>query len=174
MQLNARSDVRPEARSLTPDRFEDGNPMLLAGLRRRHTFAGAERGIAEQWREFLSGEQIKGRVGSTFCGVMCGTDASGIEYMCGVEVESFGAIPAETGRMRVPAQRYAVFRHPPAANLGSTWRNIMAWLAEGPYESAHRPDFERYPDAPDLSIALAGVEIWVGVVKKGASSATGA
>ena len=140
--------------------------MLLAGLRRRHSFAVAETGVAEQWREFLSGPQIDSRPGSAFYGVMCGADATGIEYMCGVEVESFGAVPAETGRMRVPAQHYAVFRHPQGATVRSTWREILEWLAQGPYESAHRPDFERYPTAPDLSSSLDGVEIWVGVVAK--------
>jgi AraC family transcriptional regulator len=151
---------------VTPHRFEDGQPMLLAGLRRRHAFVEAERGIAEQWREFLAGQPIDGRHGSAFYGVMCGADDRSVEYMCGVEVGSFGAVRAEVGRVRVPAQRYAVFQHPQGATLASTWRGILAWLADGPYESAHRPDFERYPDAPDGS-SLGGVEIWVGVVEKG-------
>ena len=159
---------------MTPDRFEDGKPMLLAGLRRRHTFAGAESGIAAQWREFLSEQQIAGRVGSLFYGVMCGADAHGLEYMCGVEVESFDALAPETGRMGVPAQGYAVFRHPKESSLGSTWQQILAWLTEGTYASAHTPDFERYPSAPDLSSKLSGVEIWVGVVEKGAIDASGA
>jgi AraC family transcriptional regulator len=57
---------------LTPERFEDGRAMLLGGSRRRHAFSAAEKGIAEQWRDFSS-RQIPTRVGSLFYGVMCGS-----------------------------------------------------------------------------------------------------
>lgn len=159
---------------MTPIRFEDGSPMLLAGLRRGHAFEEAGSGIAEQWREFLSGQEIPGRVGSFFYGVMCGADATGLEYMCGVGVNSFDALAAGTGRMRVPAQHYAVFRHPKGAPLASTWRQIFAWLDEGPFASANRPDFERYSSAPELTSDLEDVEIWIGVVEKGAGHSASA
>lgn len=155
---------------MTPSRFENGSPMLLAGLRRRHTLAAAERGVAEQWREFLAGPEIAGRVGAFFYGVICGGDADGFEYLCGVEVESFDGLAPGTGRMRVPTQRYAVFAHPSDASTGSTWRRIFAWLDEGPYASAHKPDFERYPSAPHPAAKPSGVEIWVGVVEKRAAA----
>jgi predicted transcriptional regulator YdeE len=158
--------------SATPERFEDGRPMLLAGLRRRHEFEAAESGVAEQWREFLRGDAISARVDSNFYGVMCGSDGSGFEYMCGVEVHAFETLAPGTGRMRVPAQHYAVFSNRTGAMLRSTWQEILAWLSSGPYESAHRPDFERYSNPPSSNSDL--VEVWVGVVPRGANGGPGA
>ncbi|MET0398512.1 MAG: effector binding domain-containing protein [Longimicrobiaceae bacterium] len=152
---------------LTPVRFEEGQPMLLGGLRRRHEYAAAEAGIAAQWREFLAAEPVPGRVGPELYGVMGRADPTGFEYMCGVEVESFAALPVETGRMRVPAVRYAVFAHGGAAvSLRSTWQRVFEWLAAGPYDSAHTPDFELYAPGADPLTGAGEVEIWLGVVPR--------
>lgn len=150
----------------TPVRFEDGRPMLLGGLRRRHGFAGAGEGIAAQWRDFFAAAPLPGRVGETLYGVMCGGDATGLEYMCAVEVESLAALPPEAGRMRVPPQRYAVFAHPAGAPLPAAWMRILGWLETGPYASAHLPDFERYAPGADPRAESAALEIWVGVVPR--------
>ena len=151
----------------TPVRFEDGRPMLLGGLRRRHEFAAAEAGIAAQWREFLTADAVPGRAGPELYGVMCGADGTGLEYMCGVEVESLGALPAGMGRMRVPAVRYAVFAHGgDGAPLRATWQRVFDWLATGPYESAHTPDFERYGPGADPLADGGEIEVWVGVVPR--------
>ncbi len=140
--------------------------MLLGGLRRRHSFTAAETSLAEQWRQFVS-QEVPGRVGSNLYGVMCGTDSSGFEYMCGVEVESFAGLADGTGRMRVPAQRYAVFTHPGnASTLRSTWQQIFGWLASSSYASAHKPDFEVYGAGGDPLTASDGIEVWVGVVSR--------
>ena len=150
-----------------PARFESGRPMLLAGLRRRHASATAQQGVAEQWRRFAAGGPIPGRVGANLYGVSCGGDASGFEYLSGAEVESLDALPAGMGRMRVPAQQYAVFAHAgPAATLLSTWRKALDWLARGDYESAHKPDFELYAPPADPLGAAGGIELWIGVVPK--------
>lgn len=138
--------------------------MLLAGLRQRHGFAVAENGVARQWRQFLSHEPLPGRVGSQFYGVMCGSDSSGFEYMAGVEVASFGELTAEMGRLKIPAQRYAVFSVAEDSTVGSMWQKILEWLASSAYASAHRPDFELYPIAPGS--VSGGVEVWVGVVER--------
>jgi predicted transcriptional regulator YdeE len=154
--------------SFAPDRFETGEPMLLGGLRRRYEFAAGAFDFAGQWREFLSHGKLAGRVGSNFYGVMCGANATGFEYMCAAQVESFAGLPEGMGRMRVPAQRYAVFEHAgPASALRSTWQQIFDWLASGPYESAHQPDFEVY--GPDFDLLAGGdgaIEVWVGVVPR--------
>jgi AraC family transcriptional regulator len=153
--------------SVSPERFEDGNSMLLGGLRRRHGLTATETSIAEQWRQFMARAEIPGRVGSNLYGVMCGGDSTGFEYMCGVEVESFAGLAEGTGRMRVPAQRYAVFTHPgSAATLRFTWQRIFGWLASSSYASAHKPDFEVYGPGTDPLTAADGIEVWVGVVSK--------
>jgi len=152
---------------MEPLRFQNGKPMLLAGLRRRHDTASAASSIAQQWREFLAAASPSNRVGTYYYGAMCGGDHASFEYLSGVEVESFAHLPSDTGRMRVPAQQYAVFRHPACESLGSTWQEIMAWLSRASYESAHLPDFERYETAPNDVSQDPNVEIWVGVVARG-------
>jgi AraC family transcriptional regulator len=153
--------------SLNPARFELGKPMLLGGLRQRHELAAADLDLARQWQEFKSRPELPGRVGANCYGVMCGADSAGFEYMCGVEVESFVGLPAETGRMRVPAQRYAVFaHHARTATLRFTWLQILEWLASGDFESAHAPDFELYGPDSDPIGGVGAVEVWVGVVPR--------
>jgi predicted transcriptional regulator YdeE len=80
-------------------------------------------------------------------------------------VQSFDALAASIGRVRVPAQRYAVFAHPERTALPSTWQSILTWLSTGPYESSHRPDFEIYPSMPGSALT-SGIEVWVGVVER--------
>jgi AraC family transcriptional regulator len=157
-----------------PVRFEDGPPMLMAGLRRRHVLADAPAGIPAQWDELRDAVRdevrgrggLPGRVGTARYGVICGSDATGIEYMCAVEVASFDGLPDGIGRLRVPAQHYAVFSHAgPAPALHFTWQRILDWLATGPWQSAHAPDFERYEAQADLRTGE-GIEVWVGVVPR--------
>jgi AraC family transcriptional regulator len=152
--------------AMTPTRFEAGRPMMLAGTRRRHDFTNAARGTEDQWRDFLANTMLPGATGEYRFGVLCGADATGLEYMTAVEVESFAGLPEGTGRMRVPPQRYAIFALPDGATIESTWRQIFAWLEGGEYQSAHLPDFERYPADSDPRAPGAGVEFWVGVVAR--------
>jgi AraC family transcriptional regulator len=153
--------------TFTPIRFEAGRPMLLGGLRKYHAFAEADTGIAAQWEEFLLWRELPGLTGTIRYGVMCGHDAAGFEYMCGVEVEAFERLPEGTGRIRVPAQRYAVFTHTGnGSSLRSTWMKIFAWLESGPWASAHKPDFERYDLTADPLTGTGEIEIGVGVVPR--------
>lgn len=151
-----------------PERFEDGPPMLLAGLRRRHAFSAMHDSIPRQWTDLqplLGG--IAGRVGAEFYGAMCGADDHGIEYLGGVQVASFDGLDASIGRMRVPAQHYAVFTHRgPAATLHATWQRIMEWLPGSGFVSAQQPDFERYGAGYDPLAPGGRVEIWVGVLRR--------
>lgn len=150
---------------MQPSRFANREPMLLAGVRQRHDITTAPRSIAEQWRRF--GARPLGTESATRFGVMCGADATGFEYMCAVEVESFDGLPEGTGRMRVPAQHYAVFTHDRTAGaLGAAWSAILEWLASGDFESAHKPDFEIYPPGVSPLDNARSIEIWVGVVPR--------
>jgi predicted transcriptional regulator YdeE len=153
---------------LQPARYEDGRPMLLGGLRRHHAFAESGRGIPEQWRQFepLLG-RIPGQVGTTTYGAMCGSDASGFEYMCAVEVESFSALPGDLGRMRIAEQHYAVFLHRGNVSaIQGTWGRILnEWLPNCGYRSANKPDFEVYDQRFDPRTGLGDVEIWISIVQ---------
>ena len=105
-----------------PIRFESGRPMLLGGLRRHHLFQQGDFG--GQWRDFGTQGPLPGQLGEHAYGVICGTDTTGCEYMCAVEVAALEVLPKSLGRMRIQAQSYAVFLHRgpcrcPAADLAA-------------------------------------------------------
>jgi len=139
--------------------------MLLGGLRRQHPLAAAASAIPGQWQQFRSLGPIDGRLGDRSYGVMCGVTSDALEYMCAVEVASLTELPASLGRMRIMAQRYAVFPHRGhVSSLKDTWEGVFRWLAETPdYESAQRPDFEVYAESFDPQTGLGGAEIWIAV-----------
>ena len=149
-----------------PVRFENGRPMLFAGIRRKHTFASMGKDIPHQWDEFVKLGTLPGQIGTTAYGAICGGDPKmrTMEYMCAVEVRSFDAVPKDLGRMRVPAARYAVFRHEGnVATIQDTWKQIFdGWLPSSGMQSAQTPDFEVYDELFDGATGEGGVEIWLG------------
>ena len=154
--------------NLEPQRYEQGRPMLFAGIRRKHTFASMGKDIPRQWDDFLKLGELPGQVGTTAYGAICGGDpkTQTMEYMCAVEVKSFDALPKDLGRMRVPAGvRYAVFLHAGnVATIQDTWKQIFSvWLPSSGMQSAQTPDFEVYDERFDGATGNGGVEIWLGV-----------
>lgn len=148
-----------------PVRFETGKAMLLGGLRRHHSFQHGDFG--GQWRDFSALGPLPGQLGEHAYGVICGADESGCEYMCAVEVSALEVLPPTLGRMRISPQTYAVFRHLGHVDaLPHTWQQALAWLAQSDYDSAHRPDFERYGDAFDPDSGRGEVELWLAVVPR--------
>jgi AraC family transcriptional regulator len=150
--------------SIEPARYAEGRAMLVAGLRRHHTFADAPRTIAAQWEAFHALGPVPGRRGAVAYGVMCGTQLAEqrFEYMAGVEVESFDALPADLGRMRVPVQHYAVFEHcGHVSTLWQTWGDIWQdWVPRSGRTPADTPDFELYGADFDPATGLGTMEIW--------------
>jgi len=151
-----------------PSRYENGRPTLLGGLRGYHAFSESERSIPEQWERFRSLGPIPGQRGEATYGVVCGHDANGFEYMCGVEVSSFDALPSDMGRVRITAQHYAVFlHHGHVSAIRTTWERILhEWLPSGGFQSAERPDFEIYDHRFDPRTGLGDVEIWVSISRE--------
>jgi AraC family transcriptional regulator len=148
-------------KSIEP-RYEDGAPMLFAGIRRQHTFEDRVERILDQWAEFRQLGELPGQTSPVAYGAMCQTYEGGFEYMCAVEVDSFEPIPEGLGRMRVPAQGYAVFTHRGnVADLGTTWGAIWnEWLPSSGRTPANTPDFEKYGDEFDPATGDGLVEIW--------------
>jgi AraC family transcriptional regulator len=157
--------------SIEPSRYEDGRAMLLAGLRRQHAFDAAAATIPAQWQAFGELGELPGRRDTVAYGVICGSDpaARTFEYMCGMEVESFDALPREIGRMRVPAQRYAVFTHRGhVSTLRATWDAVWhRWLPASGQHAADTPDFERYDARFDWRTGTGEVEIWFPIAAPG-------
>jgi len=150
-------------------RIVDGDAMLLAGMRRHHQFDEGARTIPAQWQEFA---QLMSRMGSketVTYGVLCGADeqARTFEYMCAIQVPSFDGLPPDAGRMRIPAQRYAVFTHTgPVSAIPKAWEEDWAWVKASRYENAGGPEFERYDERWDVKANSGTVEIWVCVKPK--------
>lgn len=149
---------------LDAPRIEEGPTLLIAGLGARYTFETNE-GIPAQWQRFgpFIGN-ISGQVGATAYGVCCNSDgAGGFEYICGVEVRDFSAIPRELGRVRIPGRRYAVFTHRGhISTIRSTAYTIWnKFLPESGFDVADAPDFERYDERFDPESGSGEIEIWI-------------
>jgi AraC family transcriptional regulator len=150
--------------SLKPPRFENGKPLLIAGLGERYV-CETSAGIPAQWQRFVPHiGHIPGQVGRTAYGVRCNSDDAGnFDYICGVEVSDFSRVPPDWYRARIPEHRYAVFSHRDhISTIRRTWNTIWnKWLPESGHEVADAPDFERYGEDFDSATGTGSVEIWV-------------
>jgi len=149
---------------LEPPRFEDGRPFLVAGLSERYTCESAA-AIPSQWQRFNEYfGRVPGQVGDVAYGVCYNADDAGnIDYLCGVEVSDFSALPAEFSRLRIAAQRYAVFSHREhVSTIRRTWNTIWnTWLPASGHLPADAPNFERYDAKFDPVSGMGGLEIWL-------------
>jgi AraC family transcriptional regulator len=155
-------DETPKTPLKTP-RMVDGSAMLIAGLGERHSFANLG-GLPAQWQRF--GDHIghvPGQVETVAYGVCYNTDDAGFDYITGVEVADFGALPKEFARLRVAEQRYAVFTHTQhvSAVRGTFMAIFNDWLPKSGFQPADAPVFERYDERFDLRTGMGGFEIWV-------------
>ena len=151
---------------LKPPRFETGKPLLIAGLGERYDCEGSA-AVPGQWRRFhQTMDAIAGRIGKVAYGVCCNADDSGnFDYVAGVEVSDFSDLPREFQRVRIPAQRYAVFTHSEHIStirrtVGTIWNH---WLPASGMKAADAPNFERYDETFDPVTGNGGLEIWVPV-----------
>lgn len=149
---------------LEEPRRETGAALLIAGLRVRYSDQ-AIAGIPMQWQRFAPFiDHIPGRIGGEAYGVCCDFDESGqFDYICGVAVASLADLPPELSGVRIPPQRYLVFRHSGhVSGIHATWQAIMnRWLPGSGLRMVNAPNFERYSEDFDANSGLGGVEIWV-------------
>jgi AraC family transcriptional regulator len=149
---------------LAEPRFESRNAFLVAGLSARYDYESCGGGIPAQWQRFAPYiGNVAGQIGSDAYGVRYNSDDSGLDYLCGVEVGEFSQLPPELSRVRVPANRYAVFTHRGHISaIRSTWHAIWnKWLPKSGHQLADAPDFERYGKEFDAKSGSGEVEIWV-------------
>jgi AraC family transcriptional regulator len=148
---------------LEQPRFAQGSAMLVAGLCTRYEYENKD-GIPAQWQRFNDYVgNIEGEVGGVAYGVCTNSDATGFDYIAGVEVTDFSNVDRELARIRIPAQRYAVFSH---RDHISTIRNTIQaiwgdWLPKSGYELADAPVLERYGAEFDPDTGSGGLEIWL-------------
>ncbi|MBN3766288.1 AraC family transcriptional regulator [Burkholderia sp. Ac-20365] len=150
--------------NLEPPRFVDGEPLLVAGSSERYNCESSS-AIPAQWQRFntIFGK-VPGQVGNVAYGVCYNADDSGnFDYLCGVEVADFSALPDGLSRVRIGAQRYAVFTHREhISTIRRTCNTIWnKWLPESGHTPADAPNFERYSEQFNPVTGMGGVEIWV-------------
>ncbi|BCG89121.1 AraC family transcriptional regulator [Mesorhizobium sp. 113-3-9] len=150
--------------ALEPSRFETSRPLLIAGLGERYT-CETSAAIPMQWQRFgpYIGN-IPGETGDVAYGVCAnGDDAGNFDYVAGVEVTDFSDLPRELSRVRIPAQKYAVFAH--REHISTIRRTVNTiwnkWLPASGHEIADAPEFERYGPEFDPRSGNGGLEIWV-------------
>ena len=128
-------------KDLAEPRFETRKAFLVAGLSARYDYETCGGGIPAQWQRFAPYMgNVPGQIGGNAYGVRYNSDDSGLDYLCGVEVSEFSKLPPELSRVRVSANRYAVFTHRGHISaIRSTWATIWnTWLANSPTSTPHR------------------------------------
>jgi AraC family transcriptional regulator len=151
--------------NLAPPRFENGRALLIAGLCARYD-GESSKAIPSQWQRFVPHiGTIPGEVGgATAYGVIYNVDEEGnFDYLTGVEVRDFSGLPGDLAKLRIPAQKYAVFSHRDhVATIRRTINTIWSkWLPESGHEAADAPSFERYGEEFDPRTGTGGLEIWI-------------
>jgi AraC family transcriptional regulator len=154
---------------LSPPRFEEHGPMLVAGLMERYTQA-TRAGIPSLWQRWVPHiGHVPGQVGGDAYGVCYNTDdEANMDYLAGVEVRNFADVPPEFARLRIAPHRYAVFEHRDhISSLQETYKSLFGqWLPASGYEMADAPLFERYGPSFDGRSGTGGLEVWIPVEKK--------
>jgi AraC family transcriptional regulator len=149
---------------LRPARFENGRPLLIAGLGERYTWESSK-AIPAHWQRLVPYlGSLPRQVGRATFGVSYnGDDEGNFDYIAGCEVSDFSALPTAFSRLRISAQRYAVFAH--GAHISEIRRTVCTiwtrWLPDSGHEVADAPSFERFDDAFDSETGIGGLEIWI-------------
>lgn len=150
-----------------PEMRETG-PLFIAGMRRFFRYEDRG-GIPALWQQFAPHiGSIPGETRGHSYGICAhnGSDAGdeGFDYVAGVAVRSLDDLPQDLVGMRIPGQRWAVFRHEDhVSTLGGTCAAAGEWLArEGhkPAEGAVQM-VEHYGSQFDPRTGSGGCEIWI-------------
>jgi len=152
--------------NLQAPRFETAKAFLVAGVGDRFSHENGA-GIPGLWQRFhQTAAHVPGRIGQVAYGVCCnGDDAGNFDYIAGVEVSDYSDLPREFAKVRIPAQRYAVFTHREHVStirrtVNTIWNH---WLPASGLKIADAPNFERYDEKFDPATGNGGFEIWVPV-----------
>jgi AraC family transcriptional regulator len=152
--------------TLRPPRMENGRALLIAGLGDHFNFEslGGIPGLWQRFRDHIG--DVPGQIGNVAYGVCYNTDEAGnFDYIAGVEVADFTALPGDFARLRLTEQLYAVFTHDQhvSATRGTFMAIFNDWLPNSGYRSADAAPFERYDERFDGRTGNGGFEIWIPV-----------
>jgi AraC family transcriptional regulator len=151
---------------LAPPLITEGRPLLIAGLMERHDCTKPEE-VPAQWQRFTPYiESVPNGVGMAAYGVLSElfSDSDSFNYLSGLEVSDvFGLDPALSA-LRLPAQRYAAFKHPGhVSSMRSTIHTIFnREIGALGLDVGDLPNFiEYYGPGFDPEAGEGDVEIWV-------------
>lgn len=142
-------------------------PILVAGLNQQFKFS--ERGgIPGLWQKFMPLMfQIPNLQPGTTYGVIMGSllGEDGFDYTAAVEISSIDEMPAGLKAMRIPASRYAIFRHGGhVAEVGAVCNAIYTeWSGRDDLKPSEGPIqmIEHYPVSFNAMTGQGGFEIWL-------------
>ena len=151
---------------LEPPRIVEKRSLTIAGLVERHDCLKPER-VPAQWQRlnpYL--ETITPRGEAAAFGIVSelfhGSDS--FQYLCGIEVSDAFDLPPEFTALRLPARRYAAFRHKGhVSRMRSTVHSIFnRYVEEHGLTVGDMPNFiEYYGPRFDIEAGLGGIEVWV-------------
>jgi hypothetical protein len=126
---------------LEAPRFENAEPLRIAGLR-EHFTPETMKNIPELWRRFGPHiGNIPGQVGRAAYGLCFkALSPDGVDYLVGVEVSNSSDLPGDFSFANIPAQKYAVFH-----TVNMFRRCIKLWM---PSTSGSRDPASRSPVKP--------------------------
>lgn len=156
---------------LAAPRFETRDAFVVAGLREPYRFANGDFAVAigEQW------DRLWPRLAAVLSaepGVMYGmsfladADPDGFDYLCGAEIDA-NSDPGDLDVARIPALRYAVFRHDrPFSELRLAIDAIYGtWLPASGHALAQADGapslIERYGPEFDPAAEVGDLELWL-------------
>ena len=158
-------DLRPHASvRLDPPRVVDGQLVRVVGLAERCSFDTTIK-IPAQWQRFMEHyEAIPYKRDQIPIGVTGSADDDGqFQYMCGAEVDRFGAHARELVELEIQPRQYAVFEHPGhVSTIYETYRSI--WNEAMPASGravADAPVIERHNPAFDPRTGEGGLTLWI-------------
>jgi AraC family transcriptional regulator len=150
--------------NLEPPRYAQGKALLIAGIGARYNCAN-KAGIPGQWQQFLQHfGHVPDQVDQVAYGVVYNVDDAGnMEYLCGAQVRDFGRTPPEFQTLRIPSQRYAIFKHREhVSTITGTFAAIWTrWLPESGHEVVDAPTLEVYGPEFSAQTGNGGLEVWI-------------
>lgn len=154
-----------------PPRIVEAGTLLIAGICARHR-GDSVASIPSQWQQLAL--QCPAPPPVSY-GVCCNSDDDGsFDYIAGVEVPAFSALPPGWQAIRVPARRYVVAWHGGHISaIRSTWYWLLDhYLPEAGLSLADAPELERYDARFNDHTGHGGMQIWLPLADTDASSRT--
>ncbi|HEY3616501.1 MAG TPA: GyrI-like domain-containing protein [Candidatus Sulfotelmatobacter sp.] len=154
-------------------RFENGRPLLIAGLGGRYS-ADTLDDLPALWERFsVHIGKVPGQVGRAAYGVCSDmfTGTGSFHYLAGVEVSDSRRLPEGLCLVHMPAQRYVIFSHPGhVSTLRHTVNTIWSqWFPASNHKAARATDgaadfLERYGEDFNPRLGTGDIEVWVPLV----------